>query len=90
MKRSIANLVSPEVAEIIGTSKTAVIPFGSVEQHGPHLPCGTDTMAAEVISERLAYQLGALYVPFGRTASPRFMLVIPAPSTCADPLLRPC
>lgn len=65
MKRSISNLTSPEVAAIVAESSTAVIPFGSVEQHGPHLPCGTDTMAAEVISERLAYRLGALYVPFG-------------------------
>ncbi|NIR41142.1 MAG: creatininase family protein, partial [Actinobacteria bacterium] len=38
---------------------------GSIEQHGPHLPCGTDTMAGELIGRALAERLGALYVPFG-------------------------
>ena len=63
--QSISDLTSPEVAQLISTSKTAVIPFGSIEQHGPHLPNGTDTIAAEVIAEALAGQLDALYVPFG-------------------------
>lgn len=65
MSRSILDLVSPDVADVIAESHMAVIPFGSVEQHGPHLPNGTDTMAAEVISHTLADRLGALYVPFG-------------------------
>ena len=65
MTRSIYDLVSPDVAAVVAESQTAVIPFGSVEQHGPHLPCGTDTMAAEVVARTLAERLGALYVPFG-------------------------
>lgn len=32
----------------------AVIPSGSVEQHGPHLPTGTDLYIAEGIADRLA------------------------------------
>lgn len=36
-----------EVERIIETSgKTIILPFGSTEQHGPHLPVGTDTMVA--------------------------------------------
>lgn len=65
MTRSIYDLVSPDVASTISKSKTAVIPFGSVEQHGPHLPCGTDSMAAEVVARTLADRLEALFVPFG-------------------------
>ncbi|MDH5421655.1 MAG: creatininase family protein [Acidimicrobiia bacterium] len=65
MTKSIYDLVSPDVATVVAESQTAVIPFGSVEQHGPHLPCGTDTMAAEVVGRTLADRLGALYVPFG-------------------------
>lgn len=63
--QSIYDLTSPEVDELIARSKTAIIPIGSVEQHGPHLPCGTDTIASEVVATALAAQLDALLVPFG-------------------------
>ena len=65
MSHSISDLTSREVAEHIARNPVAVIPFGSIEQHGPHLPNGTDTIAAEVVSEALAEALDALYVPFG-------------------------
>lgn len=65
VRTSIYELTSPLVAAVIERSRTAVLPFGSVEQHGPHLPCGTDTMAAELIARRVAERLDALYVPFG-------------------------
>ena len=58
-------LPSPDVAERLRAVPVAVLPCGSVEQHGPHLPCGTDQMAAELVAEEVARQLEALYVPFG-------------------------
>ena len=30
-----------------------VIPLGSTEQHGPHLPLGTDTIGAEALARAL-------------------------------------
>ena len=63
--RSIYDLTSPDVADLIERSGMAVIPFGSTEQHGPHLPCGTDAIAGEVVAEAVAERLDALYVPFG-------------------------
>jgi creatinine amidohydrolase len=65
MSNSMYDITSPETAARIAESGTAVIPFGSVEQHGPHLPNGTDTIAAEIIALDVAERLGALYVPFG-------------------------
>lgn len=65
MSRSIYELTSPEVAQVIAGSGIAVLPFGSTEQHGPHLPCGTDTMAAELIAAEIAERTSGLYVPFG-------------------------
>jgi creatinine amidohydrolase len=65
MTRSISDLTSREVAARISANPVAVIPFGSIEQHGPHLPNGTDTIAAEVVAEALAEELDALVVPFG-------------------------
>lgn len=64
MAARMQDLSSPDVAATIARSRTAVLPFGSIEQHGPHLPCGTDTFAAELVAEGLAEQLGALYAPF--------------------------
>jgi creatinine amidohydrolase len=61
---SLYHLTSPEVAEAVGRSPVAVLPFGSVEQHGPHLPTGTDTMAADLVAREVAGELDALLVPF--------------------------
>jgi creatinine amidohydrolase len=61
----LARLTSPETAEAIARSPLAVRPLGSIEQHGPHLPNGTDTMAAELVARAVAERLDALYVPFG-------------------------
>ena len=65
-RRSIYDLTSPEVAELVGRSGVVVMPFGSVEQHGPHLPCGTDTMAADLVAADLAEILDAIVVPAGQ------------------------
>ncbi len=59
------DLTSPEVAAALARSPIAVIPFGSVEQHGPHLPNGTDTIAAEVVAAAVASGIDGLLVPFG-------------------------
>ena len=39
-----------------------LVPIGSTEQHGPHLPIGTDTLIAEEISERAVRRTGGLMV----------------------------
>ena len=43
----------PDMAARAGQSILAV-PLGSTEQHGPHLPIGTDTTVALAVAERLA------------------------------------
>lgn len=63
--RSIYDLTSPQVAEMLEGNGLVVIPFGSVEQHGPHLPAGTDTMAADLVATELADLLDGLVVPGG-------------------------
>ena len=65
MSRSLFHLTSPEVAAAFERSSIAVLPFGSVEQHGPHLPTGTDTIAARLLAQEVAERLDALFVPFG-------------------------
>lgn len=64
MSYHLARMTSPEAAVAMERSRTVVLPIGSIEQHGPHLPNGTDTMAAELVAEEVAERLGAVYVPF--------------------------
>ena len=42
---------------------TCILPIGSVEQHGPHLPIGTDYILAESFSRAIGTQLGCLVLP---------------------------
>jgi len=49
---------------ISGGECTAVVALGSIEQHGPHLPLGTDSWIAQWLAERVAARLeGAVQVP---------------------------
>lgn len=42
---------------------TVVLPLGSVEQHGPHLPIGTDFLIANKIAEAVNERIGGLLLP---------------------------
>jgi mycofactocin precursor peptide peptidase len=48
----LADAAWPAIDRIAGRSILAV-PLGSTEQHGPHLPCGTDTTIAVALAEGL-------------------------------------
>jgi creatinine amidohydrolase len=44
-------------------TKRAIIPVGSLEQHGSHLPVSTDSLIAEYIARLAAEQVGAFVLP---------------------------
>jgi len=53
-----------DVAELLRTGPpVVVIPVGAVEQHGRHLPLGTDTYVAVDLAEAAAAQTGAVVAP---------------------------
>lgn len=56
-----AENTSPEIGA--AAPRVAVLAFGAIEQHGPHLPVGTDWLRAEAIARRLAEELDALLLP---------------------------
>lgn len=43
--------------------KRAIIPVGSLEQHGAHLPVSTDSLIAEYIARLLSEKVGAFVLP---------------------------
>jgi creatinine amidohydrolase len=46
-----------DVAEMLQTKKTVIIPLGAFEMYGPHLPLGTDIIVAEEVAQRVAEKL---------------------------------
>ncbi|HJS72536.1 MAG TPA: creatininase family protein [Acidimicrobiia bacterium] len=58
----LANMTQPEAAEALGRG-TAILVTGSIEQHGAHLPLGTDAFAALTIAMRVAERLQAPVIP---------------------------
>lgn len=58
----VAHLTWQEFADRIG-GHIVLIPVGSVEQHGPHLPLGVDVLIPYHLALRLAERLPALVAP---------------------------
>ncbi len=52
-----------ELAEKCKACDVAIIPVGSVEQHGYHLPLGTDSYVAKFLGEEAAEKTGAIVTP---------------------------
>lgn len=50
-------------------STVAILPVGAVEQHGSHLPIGTDAMIAQAFADRLGAILDAYVLPVLSIAS---------------------
>jgi creatinine amidohydrolase len=56
------NMTQPDAAAALAKG-TAIVVTGSVEQHGGHLPLGTDAFAALTVALRVADRLGAPVLP---------------------------
>lgn len=61
---TLEEMTGPELGRLIQNgAKTVVIPFGSVEQHGGHLPLGTDAILADSVGRAVADRLDAVLAP---------------------------
>ena len=63
--RYFIDLTQPEIAAQFRKNPLVILPAGSVEQHGPHLPTGTDIYAANVIGHAVAERMDGLVLPGG-------------------------
>ncbi|MFC6976087.1 creatininase family protein [Halomicroarcula sp. GCM10025709] len=53
----------PDLESYFEAESLALVPLGSTEQHGPHLPEGTDHIIAEAFARRAAEETGYLCTP---------------------------
>jgi creatinine amidohydrolase len=59
----VAELSWREVESALDRTRTLLVPVGSTEQHGHHLPLGVDALMPEAIGERVADRVPALLAP---------------------------
>lgn len=57
------HLTWPEVRQRLAENDLVIMPFGALEQHGPALPIGTDTLDAIAVAREAAKQTNALCAP---------------------------
>jgi creatinine amidohydrolase len=93
--RQLERLAQPVAAQLLAASGTAVLAAGSVEQHGGHLPLGTDAFAAQSIAERVAFRLDTVVAPLGPVGVAPYHLPWPgslslSPSTLTAVLVDVC
>lgn len=72
MTPAFAECTAPQVAAGLTGESILCLPIGSTEQHGPHLPLGTDTIIAERFSTAIAQHVAGRHqvwllpaLPFG-------------------------
>jgi len=53
----LARLTWPDAKEALARAQLALLPVGSLEQHGPHLALDTDLAVAEALAGRLEHEL---------------------------------
>jgi creatinine amidohydrolase len=68
-----AEMTRPEYESRVRDS-IVILPVGSTEQHGPHLPLGADAIQVEEVARRVGRALGAIVaptMPYGYRSAPR-------------------
>jgi len=59
----LADMTWQEVEAAVEDTQTMLLPVGSTEQHGHHMPLGVDVYMPEAIAERVAERTGCLLAP---------------------------
>ena len=68
----------PEVRDEIEAGRDTIVAcFGAVEQHGHHLPLGTDSMLGDALGRALADRLDAFHAPTIQVGCSRHHLAFP-------------
>jgi len=52
-----------EIAAVLALDQRLIVPVGTCEQHGPHMPLGCDTIIVERLADDLSAEFGVLRAP---------------------------
>ena len=74
------NLTWPQAEEYFRNHDTVIVPLGSLECHGRHMPLGTDTMIPNKIVDVLEPLTDALIAPAMPYGSTDYLSVFPEQS----------
>jgi creatinine amidohydrolase len=90
----LANMTQPEAQQALARG-TAILVTGSIEQHGGHLPLGTDAFAALTIAQRVAERIEAPVLPLSPVGVAPYHLPWPGsltirPSTLIELMVDVC
>lgn len=61
--RRIKEMRPDEIAATIDADARLIVPVGTCEQHGPHMPMGCDTIVVERLADQLSAEFGVLRAP---------------------------
>src|SRR6185436_11723406 len=61
--RRIKELIPMQIEAILADDPRLIIPVGTCEQHGPHLPLGCDTIIVDRLADDLSAEFGVLRAP---------------------------
>jgi len=61
--RLLKDMTPGQVADILADDPRLIIPVGTCEQHGPHLPLGTATIIADALADDLSAEHGVIRAP---------------------------
>jgi creatinine amidohydrolase len=52
-----------QIAAVLERDSRLIVPVGTCEQHGPHMPLGADTLIVERLADELSAEFGVLRAP---------------------------
>jgi creatinine amidohydrolase len=61
--RHLAHLSPPDVRGYLARDDRVIIPFGAIENNGPHLPLVSDTVAAQAVADAASSSTGVVVAP---------------------------
>lgn len=83
------SLTWPDVqSELESGRDTVVVPFGAVEQHGPHLPLGTDAIFGDELGGAVAERLNAFLAPTVRVGFSKHHMAFAGTMTVSEETFR--